>query len=45
MFGTAQRIGIADSPLTENMYASTETEEELRSLEIPDTFLFLKHLA
>jgi hypothetical protein len=27
MFGTAQRIGLADSPLTENMYSSTETEE------------------
>jgi hypothetical protein len=29
MFGTAQRIGLADSPLTEDMYCSIETEEEL----------------
>ena len=27
MFGTAQRIGLGDSPLTEDMYSSTETEE------------------
>ena len=27
MFGTTQRIGLGDSPLTENMYCSTETEE------------------
>jgi len=32
MFGTAQRIGIGDSPLTEDMYSSTETEEELEQL-------------
>jgi hypothetical protein len=29
MFGTAKRIGQRDSPLTEDMYSSTETEEEL----------------
>jgi hypothetical protein len=29
MFGTAQRIGLMDSPLTEDMYSSKETEEEL----------------
>jgi len=29
MFGTAQRIGLGDSLLTEDMYCSTETEEEL----------------
>jgi len=27
MFGTAQRIGLGDSPLTEDMYSSLETEE------------------
>jgi len=27
VFGTAQRIGLEDSPLTEDMYCSTETEE------------------
>jgi hypothetical protein len=27
MFGTAKRIGLGDSPLTEDMYSSTETEE------------------
>jgi len=27
MFGTAQRIGLGDSPLTEDMYSSIETEE------------------
>jgi len=32
MFGTAQRIGLADSPFTEDMYSSTETEEELEQL-------------
>ena len=32
MFGTAQRIGLADSPLTEDMYSSLETEEELEQL-------------
>ena len=32
MFGTAQRIGLADSPLTEDMYFSTETEKELEQL-------------
>jgi len=32
MFGTAQRIGLGDSPLTEDMYSSTETEEELEQL-------------
>jgi len=29
MFGTAQKIGLGDSPLTEDMYCSTETEEEM----------------
>jgi hypothetical protein len=29
MLGTAQRIGLGDSLLTEDMYCSTETEEEL----------------
>ena len=29
MFGTAQRIGLGDSPLTEDMYSSIETEEQL----------------
>jgi len=32
MFGTAQRIGLGDSPLAEDMYSSTETEEELEQL-------------
>jgi len=32
MFGTAQRIGLEDSPLTEDMYCSIETEEELEQL-------------
>jgi len=32
MFGTAQRIGLGDSLLTEDMYWSTETEEELEQL-------------
>jgi len=32
MFGTAQRIGLGDSLLTEDMYSSTETEEELEQL-------------
>jgi len=32
MFGTAQRIGLGDSVLTEDMYCSTETEEELEQL-------------
>ena len=32
VFGTAQRIGLGDSPLTEDMYCSTETEEELERL-------------
>jgi hypothetical protein len=32
MFGTAQRTGLADSPLTEEMYSSIETEEELEQL-------------
>jgi hypothetical protein len=32
MFGTAQRTGLADSPLTEHMYSSIETEEELEQL-------------
>ena len=27
MFGTAQRNGLGDSPLTEDMYSSIETEE------------------
>jgi len=29
MFGTAQRIGLGNSLLTEDMYSSIETEEEL----------------
>jgi len=29
MFGTAQRIGLGDSPLTEDVYCLKETEEEL----------------
>jgi len=32
MFGTAQRIVRGDSPLTEDMYSSVETEEELEQL-------------
>jgi len=32
MFGTAQRIGLGDSPLTEDMNCSVETEEELKQL-------------
>ena len=32
VFGTAQRIGPGDSPLTEDMYSSIETEEELQQL-------------
>jgi hypothetical protein len=32
MFGTAQRIGLGDSPLTEYMYSSIETKEELEQL-------------
>ena len=32
MFGTAQRIGLADSSVTEDMYSSVETEEELEEL-------------
>jgi hypothetical protein len=32
MFGTAQRIGLMESPLTEDMYSSIETEEELEQL-------------
>ena len=32
MFGTAQTIGPGDSPLTEDMYCSIETEEELEQL-------------
>src|SRR5215510_10483839 len=32
MFGTAQRIGPADSPLTEDMYISIETEKGLEQL-------------
>ena len=32
MFGTAQGIGLADSPLTEDMNSSLETEEELEQL-------------
>jgi len=31
-FGTAQRNGLGDSPLTEDMYSSIETEEELEEL-------------
>jgi hypothetical protein len=37
MFGTAQRIGLGDSPLTEDMYCSTETEAELEQLFNPLT--------
>ena len=32
MFRTAQRIGLRDSPLTEDMYSSIGTEEELEQL-------------
>ena len=32
MFGTAQRIGLGDSPLTEDIYSSIEIEEELEQL-------------
>jgi hypothetical protein len=32
MFGTVQRIKLADSRLTEDMYLSIETEEELEQL-------------
>jgi len=32
MFGTAQRIGLRDSPLAEDMHSSIETEEELEQL-------------
>ena len=32
MFGTAQRIELGDSPLTEDMYSSIETEEYLEQL-------------
>ena len=32
LFGTAQRIGHVDSPLTEDMYSSVEPEEELEEL-------------
>jgi len=32
MFGTAQSIGLGDSLLTEDMYSSIETEEELEQL-------------
>ena len=32
VFGTTQRIGLGDFPLTEDMYCSTETEEELERL-------------
>ena len=32
MFGTAQRIGLGYSPLTEDIYSSTETEGELEQL-------------
>ena len=31
-FGTAQRIGLGDSELTEHTYCSTETEQELEQL-------------
>jgi hypothetical protein len=36
MFGTAQRIGLGYSPLTEDMYSSTKTEE-LEQLFNPQT--------
>ena len=32
LFGTAQRIGLADSPFTEDTYSSIETEEEMEQL-------------
>jgi len=32
MLGTAQRIGLGDSLLTEDMYSSIETEEEMEQL-------------
>jgi len=32
MFGAAQRIGLGDSPLTEDMYSSIETDEEMEQL-------------
>jgi len=32
MFGTAQRTGLGDSPLAEDMYSSIETEEVLEQL-------------
>jgi len=32
MFGTAQRMGLGDSLLPEEMYSSIETEEELEQL-------------
>jgi hypothetical protein len=32
VFGTAQRIGRGDSPLTEDTYSSIENEEELKHL-------------
>jgi len=32
MFETAQRIGLGDSPLTEDVYSSIETEEVLEQL-------------
>ena len=32
MFGTAQKIELGDYPLTEDMYSSIETEEELEQL-------------
>ena len=32
MFETAQRIGLGDSPLTEDTYSSIETEEALEQL-------------
>jgi len=37
VFGTAQRNGLGDSPLTEGMYSSIETEEELEQLFNPLT--------
>jgi len=32
MFGTAQMIGLGDFPLTEDIYSSVETEEELEQI-------------
>jgi len=32
VFGTAQRIGLGDSPLSEDVYFSIETEEELEQI-------------